>query len=295
MYSPARDKQTIIYSECHYIIGMAIWVHPEEAEEAVEFLEKVECWGELEKIIKSRMQSDEEPVNFDMLFYYGAIYGAVKMPQEKKCKIPGTLVQKGNIDYCIHGLMHIEERIPYVQENFREIEKIACETNLKMLFKLPNLVEQGRIDECKYVPLIDSAKAFGAVYVASLYMWAMSKLQDSETKEEMKFMMQLNAAENERLIMAIGNVPVFVSDIRLPERLEHGYMQSNIDNNFFNRFCALRSLSHAAFIESFARKNNLKEAHGIYGLMHEPEIAYFLRYPEKAEEYKDRFKKRILF
>ncbi|MDI6737065.1 MAG: hypothetical protein QME12_00940 [Nanoarchaeota archaeon] len=272
---------------------MPLWVHPDEAEENVEFLENVECWNELEKIVLGEEGGDEFQ-SFDMMFYYGAMYGAVKMPQERKCKIPGTLVEKSGIDYCIHGLMHIEERIPYVRENFRGIGDVVCETNLKRLFRLPNLIDQNRIDECKYVPLLDSARAFGMVYGVGLVSWIFSKFQSRECKEDMEHLMALDAQQNERLVMIIGDAPIFVSDIRLPERLEHGYIESCVREKFFRRFCTLRSLSHTEFIEKFAETRGLKEAHGIYGIMHEPEIAYFLRYPEKAEEYRDRYKKRPL-
>ena len=271
---------------------MVLWIHPEEAEEAIEFLGKAECWGELEKIIKSRGTSDDAINNFELLFYYGGIYGAAAVQPGPKCKIPGTLVKNNGIDYCIHGLMHIEERISYVHKNFRGINNVVCETNLKRLFKLSSLVEQGRIDECKYVPLADTAMSFGTVYGISLISWALSKFRTQEMKKEEALMWQVKAGEDERLLMVIGDIPVFVSDIRLPERLEHSYIQSNVDNHYFSRFCALRSLSHADFIEHFAKENNLKEAHGIYGLMHEPEIAYFLRYPQKAEELKERYRKR---
>jgi len=272
---------------------MPLWVHPEEAESSVEFLSKINDWSELEKII-SRESGQDESQGFELLFYYGAMYGAVAMPQERKSKIPGTLVEKNGIDYCIHGLMHIKERVPYVQKNFRQIKEVVCETNLKKLFKLPNLIDQNRIDECKYLPVIDSLKAFGAVYGIIFYAWIMSRITGYE-KEDEDYIMQLTAMEDERLIMVIGDKPVYVNEIRLPERLEHSYIQSSINNNYFNRFCTLRSLSHTDFIEKFAKSRGLKEAHGIYGLMHEPEIAYFLRYPQKAEEYKDRFKKCCFF
>jgi hypothetical protein len=273
---------------------MPLWIHPDEAEESVEFLKNVECWSELEKIIK--MQSKKEDIRkYELFFYYGAIYGAIKMPENRKCKIPGTLVEKGGIDYCIHGLMHIEERIPYVHEKFSKINEVVCETNLKNLFKLPNLVEQGRIDECKYVPILDTARSFGMLYGASFLFWAWSKFQSREYEEEMRYLLALDAQKNERLIMMIGNAPIFVSDIRLPERLEHDYIKSSLRDDYFERFCALRSLAHTDFIEKFAKSRGLKEAHGIYGLLHEPEIAYFLRYPEKTEEYKDKFKKCCFF
>ncbi|MDD4878563.1 MAG: hypothetical protein PHO02_06020 [Candidatus Nanoarchaeia archaeon] len=273
---------------------MPLWVHPEQAEENVEFLENVECWNELEKIIK--MQSGQDNIKkYELLFYYGAMYGAAAMPAERKSKIPGTLVEKEGIDYCIHGLMHIEERIPYVHENFSEIKEVVCETNLKRLFKLPNLIDQSRFDECKYVPLIDTARSFGMLYGKSFLYWAWAKFQGKEYREDMKCLQAQSAAENERLIMIIGDTPVYISDIRLPERLEHGYIESSIDDDYFERFCALRSLAHTDFIEKFAKSRGLKEAHGIYGLLHEPEIAYFLRYPEKAGEYKDKFKKCCFF
>lgn len=268
---------------------MPIWVHPEEAEESVEFLEKVECWGELEKRIR-RQGGEGEFLGLEILMHYGAIYGAVKMPQKRKCKIPGTLVGKNGIDYCIHGLVHIPERIPYVREKFSGIKEVACETNMKKLFGLSNLVDQDRIDECKYLPVLDAAIAFGRIYGESVFFQVLSKFQSREAVEYMKAQWDVMVNENERLLMIIGDVPVFVSDIRLPERLEHGYIKASIDGTYYNKFATLRSLSHSEFLEKFAKSRGLKEAHGIYGIAHEPEIAYFLRYPEKAEEIKDRFR-----
>lgn len=273
---------------------MPLWIHPEEAEESVEFLEKVECWSELEKIILGEEKADAG-ITFDMLLYYGAMYGALKMPQVRKCKPPGTLVEKNGIDYCIHGLMHIKERIPYVHEKFSGIKEVACETNLKKLFRLPNLVDQNRIDECKYVPLADTAMTFGALYVSYAVLYLFSKFQGRKAIEYAKAEWNAQVNSNERLVMIIGDAPVFISDIRLPERLEHSYIRSSIEGAFYNRFCTLRSLSHTEFLENFAESRGLKEAHGIYGLAHEPEIAYFLRYPDKAEEYKDKFRKRRFF
>lgn len=268
---------------------MPLWVHPEEAEESVEFLSKINDWSELEKII-SMQGGQESAQKFEILFYYGAMYGALKMPQQKKCKIPGTLVEKDGIDYCIHGLIHIPERTRYVRETFTGIKEVVCETNLKGLFGLPNLVEQDRLDECKYVPILDAAITFGRSYGESIFYKVLSRFQSRKAIEYIKTQWEIMVNENERLLMTIGDMPVFVSDIRLPERLEHGYIESSIEGAHYNRFCTLRSLSHTEFIEKFAKSRGLKEAHGIYGLMHEPEIAYFLRYPEKAEEYRSKAK-----
>lgn len=277
---------------------MPLCLREEEVEESVEFLEMVECWSELEKQVLVGNARDELN-SFDVLRYYGAMYGYARMPQERKSIIPGSLVKKEGIDYCIHGIMHVPEKIPHFCERFNGLKQGVCESRLNRMLGNPNIVEQGRVDECKYVPVIDSAKSFGFFYGINLaldiYSWVVSRFESRESKEEIEYLMELNAEIDERFIMAIGDTPVFMDDVRLPERLEHSYIESCINEDYFRRFCTLRSLSQADFIENFAKSRGINEAHGIYGMAHEPEIAYFLRYPEKAEEYRDRFKKRLFF
>ena len=256
-------------------------VSREDAEKAARIVEEAENWKDLEKrVIESGLQPAkqyiEEYLFFAHLFMAGC-YAAVN-PRPGKRSGTATIVEKEGCDYHIHGIAHLRNRKKRMQEAFGSMENLVSETGMAHKYRLKHAISQPRGDECKYVPLKDYFLGLASSIYGGTIEPLMLLFQGGHAKDA------LGKEGNERLIINVDGTKVRLGDAYLPERLEHSVMQEYATAGSFSRFTFIRSLSQAEFIEKVAKGNSLKEVHGLYGLIHEPMVAYFLRHPEKAAE-----------
>lgn len=294
----------------------------QEVDKIGKLVDTTKDWNELEALVHEKRLFHEYNKGRDGIgqnyILLGACYASLQMTADEKKdrtrarqadvwdlssllfprkQSKATIVQKEGIDYYIHGLAHVNNRERYMNgiASF-----LICETNFTSIFKLRNAVAQTRIDECKYVPFLDYARNFYP-YLAPNLIQLLMAIKGKKSKEKMFCQKEVksysNAGISEREVIGIeeensSNKAAIINleDIMLPDRHTHTYIEAQIKSKYVHKkACMLRSLSHAEFLENIAKSMELKKAHGLYGLLHEPQIAYFLRNPKKAEELRQRF------
>lgn len=254
----------------------------EDACKIAEIVQTSENWNEIEAKAKESKIEDagyftESHPFYAYLFFAGC--NAAKSPKEGKKSETATIVQIENKDYHIHGIAHLGNRKEYVS-NLKNIERLVCETGIGSKYKLRAALEQARGDEMKYIPLAD--------YGAHILQGMSAILISRKAKKAFG-----NAGDERMLIITEGN-KISIGDAWLPERHEHEIMRRMLNQSRISRTNVLRSLSQAELLENIAKNSPHEETHGLYGMGHEPHISYFLRFPEKANELKERFRKNSL-
>lgn len=249
---------------------------PGQVESVVKRINETASWEELQKSI------DEDNIIYDFenicltsqYHLIAACYSAIRNEETKEDKT-ATVVAKGNVKYHIYGISHNERRTEYLEQLFAATGIVICEPEVEDLFEKIKAVPQSRKEECKYVSYDD--------YEAHLYYYD-EKIHITNADEE--------PGISEREVLDLEGRITNMQDILLPERHEESYVNFILEETQQEKTVMLRSLSQSQFLEKVARHKKMKEIHGVYGIFHEPEIAYFLRNPEKAADISEKHKLR---
>ena len=264
----------------------------EEAHKAVNIIDNSEDWDELEKKILEENQlnlSEEilEKLNYKFLlnYYLGGCNAALNPLNDKTSPVfPGALIKKDNINYHIHGIKHNKDLKKVIPRNFKNLENVVCEPGISRKYNLHKAIAQTRSDECKFLSYFK--------YIKMIFDLTIPSLKHNLKELIPKKQQTLSEVKDFRKLFNFNGKKIKLEDAYLPERLEHSLIEAYLSSKFFKE-SLIRSLSQQEHLEKTAKNLELKEIHGIYGLLHEQPIIYFLNHPKKAAELKDKFKSNI--
>ncbi|MBU4455948.1 MAG: hypothetical protein KKA65_00445, partial [Nanoarchaeota archaeon] len=171
-----------------------------------------------------------------------------------------------------------------IPENFKNLENVVCEPGISRKYHLHKAIAQTRSDECKFLSYPSYMKMLINLTVPSL-IYCLKELIPKKQKT-------LSEVQDFRRLFKFNEREIKIEDAYLPERLEHSLIDSYLNSKIY-KASLIRSLSQQEHLEKTAKELGLKDIHGIYGLLHEQPIIYFLNYPEKVAELKDKFKPNI--
>ncbi|MBU2589239.1 MAG: hypothetical protein KKF52_02810 [Nanoarchaeota archaeon] len=267
-----------------------------DIENIVRDMDSTDNWDDLERIFidEERCSLFDESLRnkadyrYDFSIKLGAIYGSIYPKENVEIinePLPATIVNK-EVKYFIHGIVHDCLNTDVVQKVLLDKKNVVCERTLKHNYKLTNSQAQKISDEIKFCNLSFWYSKEFLIYLKSKYSLKKSNVPDFENKQ-----IGLQEVIDENFFY-LKNQKFDTRFANYPKHLEQDLINYKLNNKDFGN-CFLRSLSQALFIKDFAKKNNFKEVHGLYGLYHENDVADFLRNEEKIMELVDRFQSKL--
>lgn len=260
-----------------------------------ELVESATSWQSLERSIleenvleltEDQIRILHNPINFYFTVADNHSNKSQRGIGEPASGLPGTVVQKDGITYILNGIAHDVTHLKALKQSLAHAELVIGEPGLGTLYRGRNYAEQPRNDEIKYLPsMFDFIRYIlaGTEPSAPIYKQLKQVLTGAFGTRvgslDARFVKQKEIKDIETYRMKEGNP----SNFSLPPSLEGDYYYEQLLSGNFNALTILRSLSEAEFIEKKAKEEQAKEVHWIGGLVHEPQIAYFLRHPEFAD------------
>lgn len=250
-------------------------------------------WLDLERVFLEEQKYGLLPVirehrycRYEFTGFIGAVYGSVNPRVDVETvdvPLPALVVNVDNVKYFIHGIVHDEAHESIVQEALLNMDDVVCETALKGRYSLVESSAQPRLDEIRFCRIRDWY----------LNYFPFMKSHSHNDSNISKSQVTISDVLREQTF-SFRNGLFDLRQANYPEHLEENMLDYKLGERF-SRLLLLRSLSQAEFIRKFAQERDTQEVHGLYGLYHQGDIAYFLSHAKKKEELVETLKFRSKF
>jgi len=205
-----------------------------------------------------------------------------EIPYQELEDLPATVVEKGNIKYYIHGVVHgtiiwwrpkrlLKDFVKKCAKNYHQPPESIClyEHGMDETFGIDEGYDFN--DWC--------VLEFGDLYMSSFYDLVFEFLTPF-----LQFLRKENRIISKTIKDGLkdpGYLPHVREIFRRTQLTEPLYMNYIREDKYYSRFATLRSAFMSEVMQRYAQVYQAKEVHAIVGFAHEPQIEYFLKSGEK--------------